>query len=344
MWRCGTIGVVDGSAGAVPADVARGLAAEAAKGRPHGRVPFGYERVFDGGTGKLAGQRPDPVTAPVVREIVQRAGAGDAISTIAADLNERGIPTPLGREWHRGQVRKIAMSPAYAGKRVHKGELFDAMWPALVTDEEHFAVVRRFADPDRPKTRPGRSRYLLSYLATCGECGRPLKGIAQGTHRKHALYSCERGHSYARMDDMDAFVVGRWRELASGAGFRERLARQREAGDVAARARREAEGLRRRLDELARMAAAGEIAPRRLAVAEAELAPRIRELERLAASVPAVAPFTDAEAASDWEEIPLARRRELLGQVFSRIALRGRPGRGHAFDPGRVVLELRAGS
>src|SRR2546430_17717621 len=61
----------------------RAMAANAARGRPHGVTLYGYERIYDQHTRQLEVQRPDPRTSPVVREVFARGAGGDPLSRIA---------------------------------------------------------------------------------------------------------------------------------------------------------------------------------------------------------------------------------------------------------------------
>ena len=53
----------------------------ATEGLPHGKIPYGYRRVYDPKTRRLLRQEPD--TAPVVREIARRLLAGEALGAVA---------------------------------------------------------------------------------------------------------------------------------------------------------------------------------------------------------------------------------------------------------------------
>lgn len=54
------------------------------------------------------------VSAEIRMEIVAAHQAGMSLRAIAADLNDREIPTARGRRWHASTVSKILRSPATA--------------------------------------------------------------------------------------------------------------------------------------------------------------------------------------------------------------------------------------
>jgi len=195
--------------------VRRALAANAADGKVHGKVTYGYRRIWElSARGKrvLVRQEPDPEHAPVVRWIFEQIAAGESLRAIAARLNADGVPTPgraLGRQraaerWGTSTVRDIALNLAYIGKRVHDPEgskhgrrvpgpdagVYDAEWPALVDETTFYAARRVLLDPKRTTTRPGRARHLLSLIARCGVCGGPLTVAYPKNTGRVPVYNC----------------------------------------------------------------------------------------------------------------------------------------------------------
>ncbi|HZN74782.1 MAG TPA: recombinase family protein, partial [Micromonosporaceae bacterium] len=168
--------------------VRRGVAAAAVNGTPHGAVPYGYLRRYDPATKVFAEQVPNPETAPVVREVFARVARNDPIARIVEDLNRRQVPSPAGRLWGRQGIRALIRNAAYNGQRVHNGTTYTACWKPLV-DARTFTAANAVLDtPGRAKTKPGKRRWLLTYLAT-SPCGAPLHGQPERTGRK-AMYAC----------------------------------------------------------------------------------------------------------------------------------------------------------
>ncbi|HEY2194672.1 MAG TPA: recombinase family protein, partial [Actinomycetospora sp.] len=87
----------------------RANAANAADGKPHGRVSYGYRRMYDPRTGRLVGQEPHPDEAPVVRELFERLGAGHSLRGIARDFEERGIRSRSGKPFSAAALRSLAV-------------------------------------------------------------------------------------------------------------------------------------------------------------------------------------------------------------------------------------------
>lgn len=192
-------------------------------GRERDRVPYG--RKFS--TPKAWSSRrviaADPSAPNVVREIFARfVSEGVGTYTIAADLDERGVPSPRGKAWSTSTVELILTNPAYAGMaaygRFPSGKLtslrggdgepgpvlapFDhrRRAPAVVVEGTHDPIVGRdvfdaaqakLAALKASKRRPrGRTPFLLSGLVHCGETGRRLKGsYGSATRRDPSLWN-----------------------------------------------------------------------------------------------------------------------------------------------------------
>jgi site-specific DNA recombinase len=84
-------------------------------GEKGGRVPMGYERVFEGGkaTGAICVNEGE---AAVVRDVFDWRTCGRTLTAIADELNRRGILTRRGRIWHASSVRELLLNAdAYRG-------------------------------------------------------------------------------------------------------------------------------------------------------------------------------------------------------------------------------------
>ncbi|HEY1820384.1 MAG TPA: recombinase family protein [Trebonia sp.] len=156
--------------------VMRTVRLNAERGRPHGRIPYGYRRVYDERTGALLEQIPDDAQAPVVREIARRAAGGQSLYRIAKDLNDRGIPGPTGRPWSPEILPDLLRKPTYIGKRQYQGTVIgDAVWEPILDEETYYACVRLFSDPGRLSAKGNAVKFLLSGIARCSVC----RGIAR---------------------------------------------------------------------------------------------------------------------------------------------------------------------
>lgn len=318
--------------------IRRDMEASARAGRPHGRIKYGYTRRYHPITKELVGQEIDPETSPVVRRIVADIVAGVPVSTLTKALNDEGVPSPTGKRWARDVVRRIAMSETYIAKRRYNGELLDGDWPEIIAESDYWAAQRILTDPKRKTTRPGRAKYLLSYVARA-ECGAFLCAAA-GT----AYYQCSADTCvYVKREWLDAYVTQIILGVLSRPTEYQALAQADDSAVVAARG--ESDALRARLDEFYESASRGDLSPGALAKVEARLLPQIEAADKRAvqAATPPVLrallddPDTDLE--DRWEAMPMSARREVVALLAEVTVGKAKPGR-HVFDdiPERVSV------
>jgi site-specific DNA recombinase len=320
--------------------IRRDVKANAIAGRPHGKVPYGYERIYDEHTKALTEQRRHPEQAPNVRKIITDVSRSVPVSVIERDLNERGVPSPAGGKWSRAMIRNIAANPAYVGKRAWKGTILPGTWEPLVDEATFSRAQRVLSDQKARGSRPGRAKYMLSGVALCDVCKAPVVPYPRGA-RRPVLYGCPDGHAYIRQDWLDAWVRAAMLTLLDSPHSWKELARDGDADVLAARA--EADRLQVQLDELARDL---DISPRTLANREAVLLPAIRAAEKRAREVSAPPAVRDLLGGGSvpmreiWEAMPLQARKDCIRAL---LVVRLRPaatkGGDHGFDPSRVIVE-----
>lgn len=212
-------------------------AARRQKGIPTaGREPYGYAWV------PVADRKPDAPTmvpddkrADVVRLIFDRFLAGASLGSIAREVNGAGHRTkpskpkadgspgrvPEGALFRPTTVRRILQSPYYAGRlpippeggwpdgydldAVRLENTVPGNWEALVSVDAWQIACDRLRHPER-KTSPGPSRrWLLSGLAVCAVCGKPI--IAGGGERGVHSYRCaSMKHFMRRGAPLDDFI------------------------------------------------------------------------------------------------------------------------------------------
>jgi site-specific DNA recombinase len=298
--------------------VLRAVRANADKGRPHGKLLFGYRREYDSETGELVRQVPDETTSAVVKEAARRVLGGETPYAVAQDFDRRGIPTPRkGRKWDLTQIKRLCVNPGYAGKRVHQGKVIgDATWKPLIGEADHLALVAKLGDPRRRTQRDSAIKHLLSGIAICGVCnGR----VRVQKNRGNRAYLCVDGFHVSRRevetDELITEVVLRRLEQPDLADL---LADARNDETTAALA--EARAKRARLDAFYDAAAAGELTPQALARIEARLLPEIEAADRrarVAVTSPLVAQTAGPDARAKWAELTMPQRREIISTLMT---------------------------
>ena len=334
----------------------RGVADSVNRGEPTGRIPYGYMRQYEydptRSKGKRAIQVPHPDAAPVVREIITRIADGEAVSAIVNDLAARDIPSPTGKaRWARGTVCRLVLEGVvYISKRRHNGgPLLDGNWPALVDEAVYWRAVAVLSDPARKPRgggiRPGRARWLLSYIATCAVCGGPLsvRHVPRAGSGQVAYYRCVRhGCVSAPADLFEGKVATEVMKWCAEPGRWDQLNRQDDA--AAASARDEAAAERARLDQFEADAIAGRISAASFARIAAGIEARVAELDERArqlAAPPALSAFWSRSPQHEiagrrldflvrWEEMTVSARRSVVA------ALVAEPGYLR-LEPGHVV-------
>lgn len=162
------------------------------QGRPHhGKNRFGY--YYDP-VEKL--HIPDPVTAPIMRDLYQRYVDGTSIYRLVQWLNENEVPTVEhggkrgAPSWAESTLRGVLDNPFPTGRFIYRGEIVQGAHESIVSLElwEAYREKRR-----RRATRPRAesSGYLLSGIVRCKACGTVLTGSkATGGNR---YYRCASG-------------------------------------------------------------------------------------------------------------------------------------------------------
>jgi site-specific DNA recombinase len=321
--------------------VRRSMTAGAVAGRPHGRCPYGYVRRYDPATKALIAQEADPATAPVVREIFRRLAAAEPVSVVTNDLNARGVPSAAGKTWHRQIVRKVALNHGYIGQRDYAGEIHHGDWPALVDPEVWYAARRVLLDPKRTTTKPGKAKYLLSYIARCGVCGERLQAAKR--HGGPAYY-CTRFHVGTRAEWLDSVITPLVLARLDDKDLMARLSGGDDEDVVAART--EVAALQERLEGFRDAAASGELTAASLAHVESRLLVGIETAKRKAASaaVPSVLRGIagPGDVAARWDALSIAGRRQIISTLLEvRLDPASKRGPGARTDFDRVKIEWR---
>jgi site-specific DNA recombinase len=333
----------------------RAAAANAVAGRPHGRIPYGYRRVFHPQTRVLIAQEPEPAEAEVIAELYRRLIQGHSLRAIARDFQQRGIRTRSGVTWTAQHLRSLAIKPLYAGLRSHlpgrRGgdrwvdldSLYEGQWPGLVSGADWFAVQRLLRAPERKTTRPGRAKHLLSFIGRCGVC----LGTLNVAYRDGAqpLYVCRaKGCVRITQADLDTLAEAVMLDYLARPDVIDTLRAGDRQGD---RDLSEVQGqlaaARARHEQLADAVATGSVSVATLIRAEPTLLAEIttleareRELTTPSALRGLIEPGVDV--AQRWALTPISTRREiarllLTPNLIGQLHLQPSPRRGRHRTP-----------
>lgn len=171
-------------------DVRRGLMDNASKCIANGKQPFGYKRGSDG---KVVLDEP---AAAVVREVFTRVASGETNTSIARDLNRRGIKTGSNGEWNKCSFHGLCTNERYRGIYIYGETRIEGGVPRIIDDRLWHKVQEAIRMRNRRKNgrhRPGEDDYLLTGKLRCGHCGGYMIGMS-GTSKTgtiHHYYACQ---------------------------------------------------------------------------------------------------------------------------------------------------------
>ncbi len=307
------------------ARVRRAMAARAQEGRPHGKNLYGFRREYDPATGRLLAQVPDEVTGPIVLRLFEEVAAGHSMYRICQRLTEEGIatPRPSARGWFSTTVLQIVRNPAYIGKRVFRGEVIgDASWAPLVP-QELWDRCQAVATAENRRRKPdARFSHFLSGIARCGVCGGPMYALCN--RGRYWSYACHWKHCVTRSERLlDEYVRRAFVALLDE--YRDELVAGRETAISSAveAQRRQLDGLRQRLDDVAAAYAADQVKLATLLAVERDVRPMIEKAEGdlRALLVPGVLRGLGPDPAAAWQTLDDEDARRYLKAAVEVIVL-----------------------
>ncbi len=148
-----------------------------------GRLPYGY-RVENK---KI---KIDENRAEVVRYIFEQYACGLYVRNIIYDLTEKGIMY-LGEPFEKNIVYNILKNEKYAGIYRVNGQVYENMFPRIVSNET-YEKVRAKIQKNQYGKRSVKVTYLLRHKLKCGYCGQSINaecGTSQNGKKKY-YYKC----------------------------------------------------------------------------------------------------------------------------------------------------------
>jgi site-specific DNA recombinase len=205
-----------------------------------GRRLFGYTKGF--AVDPDTGQRTIAVEADALQTVVANLIAGATLRSQAVWLNSQGLTGTQGGQWTNTNLKALVLRRSLTGVRVwhagaHDEQTFPAIWPALVTAQQHQQLVALLTGPGHTAA-PGHNtrRHLLTGVAQCcseaccGGCGAGLAAATEaqrwGAQRgRYGIYRCREHFCVSRKQDrVDAItleLVGEWLAKQSPTGLLE---------------------------------------------------------------------------------------------------------------------------
>ncbi len=320
------------------ARVRRKMQANAAEGRPHGgnRRPFGYE------DDRVTVRRDE---AALIQQMVTRYLAGESLRSLCVWLDEKGIRTTSGGEWHSPSLRAVLRSGRIAGLREHRGEVVGkAQWGAIITPAERDRVLARMTEQAISGRRSPR-RYLLSGLLRCGKCGGKLFSSPRGDRRRYVCVSGpDHGGGCGRLtvvaEPVEQLIAEAVLQRLHSPQLAEAL-RGRTGSEQAAELSDALAADQQQLEELAAMYGDKEITAAEWRAAREPIEKRIRHGRTqlsTATRTDALAdlPGNAGQLRQQWATLNLTRQAAIISAVLDHAVIAPGQSGSRELDPGRV--------
>ena len=187
-----------------------------------GKVTFNYSNFLGYRKGPDGKPEIDPEQAEIVRRIYARFLAGQSMATISKELKSGSIPTPSGKgKWTNARISSILKNEKYKGDAIiNKTYVRDCISKKIMVnngertkyyvENNHPAIIdsvtfgkaqeelarrnsKRKVKQVGTKTEQGRysSKYALTELLICGECGTPYRRCTwTAGNKKKIVWRC----------------------------------------------------------------------------------------------------------------------------------------------------------
>ena len=156
-------------------------------------------RLRDGNKDRVK-LEPEEHQSEVVKQLYSNVLKGQGLKELGKELQKCGIASPTGKNWGKTSLYHILTNEVYTGTSVwgrtsHNPKItpvrFENAWPALVSRRDFDLVQKLMEDRAPAQYHPRRtsSKFLLSGLAHCGNCGKALVG-QDAKNGKFSYYVC----------------------------------------------------------------------------------------------------------------------------------------------------------
>ncbi len=319
--------------------------AEAGKVGGGGLRPFGY------GADRITVIESE---ATIVRQVAARYLAGESLMSLTTWIQEQGVLSVAGKPWRTGVVRAMLTNPRYAGLRAHNGDIVaTAVWPAIITPEQHHQLVAAFARKKVNGRRTAR-RYLLSGLLRCGKCGNRLfSSLRRDGATERRRYVCMSGPDHGGCGRLTivAEPVEEWLSEAvllrlDSPAMADALTGRAAADERQAALLADLQADQAQMLDLTDLWSSKAISSAEWARAREPIEARIRSTERQLSQINGTTALDgligNASALREsWESLNLTRQAAIVSAVLDFATITPADPRSRAFNPNRVLPTWR---
>lgn len=318
-----------------------------------GPRPYGFEA--DGLTVRES-------EADVLRDAATRLLVGESLRSITRRLNQLGILTANGKQWHMSTLRDALASPRAKGVRIHNGVEYPAAWPAIIDSDTWESLQLLFRSESRLAKHPkaGRS-YLLTGFIECGVCHkRTVVGNSGVQARKQRRrYYCVKtneqgintgcGQASRRAEPLELLVTQAVLDVLDSEQMGRVLAAASESDEMKHLVRQYEDQKAKKSDAL-RLWQEGKFSEEDMLLtkelAEQAMEDAKRRMEKIKSGM-IFASLAPGESIRDaWDNHDLYWRRSLIAMLIEKVVIhKSRPGtmtwNGWRFDPSKVEIVWR---
>jgi DNA invertase Pin-like site-specific DNA recombinase len=261
---------------------------------------------------------------------------------VTADWNERGIVATSGKPWKIAGLKRMLLSPRIAGLRQHKTvdsrgnetvETFRAVWPEIISEEDHELLVKRGERPPRRKN----GTYLLTGVLFTAEGEKMVARPKQGGER--AYFAPGYRSLAVPLEDYVTEVV--LTALEEQPKLLARLTERKEEPKDR-KIFRQLDAERGRLDRLRELYLDGDFTKPEYEKRREEGERKVVDLENqldAERTAPVTMPRSGGELRAWWENASVIDRRVFLSVVLKRVTLDHAVVGRNFFDRSRVGVE-----
>jgi site-specific DNA recombinase len=270
--------------------------------------------------------------ATAIRQAIHDVLGGRSLRSIATDWNARGLTTPRGMKrggtrWSNLALRRVLLRPAHAGLVVYQGKVIGrGTWTPLIDEDTHRGLVAFLSDSERRPATTFERKHMGSGVYRCGVCDGKLFSSFRGRAARGMVYVCKPHIHVGRVGEpLDELVSAVVLKLLRGADIESRLA-PREGFDMAAM-HSQRTALQARLDELARMFAAGEIDASQLRSGTMDLRTQLMGIDQVLADAAATSPAVQLldgdpnELETRWDASPPDIKGKIVDELMTVTVL-----------------------
>ncbi len=133
----------------------------------------------------------------ILKDMIKKTKEGYSMRQLANYLNDSGIPTLRGYQWHITSIQGMLKNPALYGGMRWKGKIYKNRCEGIMTKEEHDYLLKLLSDRQHKKKRAVNSFFIYQMKVICPVCGNHLTSERYSYKRKdgslyqHNRYRCQ---------------------------------------------------------------------------------------------------------------------------------------------------------